>query len=59
MEQMQEQFFYRNEKFSITNVCGLITLKYDYLTYKFLFYWLSIQAKKTCLFRNGKSEVNE
>ncbi len=38
--------FYRNEKFSITNVCGLITLKYDYLTYKFLFYWLSIQAKK-------------
>ncbi|EKJ0000738.1 restriction endonuclease subunit S, partial [Escherichia coli] len=39
--------FYRTGKFSITNVCGLITLKNKYpLIYKFLFYWLTIEAKK-------------
>ncbi|MFC0308628.1 restriction endonuclease subunit S [Gallibacterium trehalosifermentans] len=39
--------FYRNEKFSITNVCGLITIKDNLqLNYKFLFYWLSTEAKK-------------
>ncbi|MBZ2215494.1 restriction endonuclease subunit S [Escherichia coli] len=39
--------FYRTGKFSITNVCGLITLKSKYsLIYKFLFYWLTIEAKK-------------
>ncbi|HCS5496231.1 TPA: restriction endonuclease subunit S [Escherichia coli] len=39
--------FYRTGKFSITNVCGLITLKSKYpLIYKFLFYWLTIEAQK-------------
>jgi len=39
--------FYRKGKFSITNVCGLIKIKNDNeLNYKFLFYWLSIEAKK-------------
>jgi len=44
--------FYRNGKFSITNICGLITIKSEYLkpkpqiSYKFLFYWLQIEAKK-------------
>ena len=39
--------FYRNGKFSITNVCGLITINNDdELNYKFLFYWLGIEAKK-------------
>lgn len=37
--------FYRNGRFSITNVCGLIKAK-EYLDHKFLFYWLSIEAKK-------------
>ena len=38
--------FYRNGKFSITNVCGLIKIKnISELNYKFLFYWLSTQAK--------------
>lgn len=39
--------FYRSGKFSITNVCGLIKIKNSLeLNYKFLFYWLSIEAKK-------------
>ena len=39
--------FYRTGQFSITNVCGLIKIKDDVnLNHKFLFYWLSIQAKK-------------
>ena len=39
--------FYRSGKFSITNVCGLIKIKNSSeLNYKFLFYWLSIEAKK-------------
>ncbi|UDW83458.1 restriction endonuclease subunit S [Pasteurella canis] len=39
--------FYRNGKFSITNVCGLIEIKNTLqLNYKFLFYWLTIEAKK-------------
>ncbi|HEZ0827615.1 TPA: restriction endonuclease subunit S [Neisseria meningitidis] len=39
--------FYRSGKFSITNVCGLIRIKNIFeLNYKFLFYWLSIEAKK-------------
>ena len=36
--------FYRKGKFSITNVCGLISPKEDNLNIKFLFYWLSIKA---------------
>lgn len=38
--------FYRSGKFSITNVCGLIKIQNNLeLSYKFLFYWLSIEAK--------------
>ena len=36
--------FYRKGKFSITNVCGLISIKGDNLHIKFLFYWLIIKA---------------
>lgn len=39
--------FHRTDKFSITNVCGLIKINNEEkLNYKFLFYWLSIVAKK-------------
>lgn len=39
--------FHRKGKFSITNVCGLIKIKDNSeLIYGFLFYWLSIEAKK-------------
>ena len=38
--------FYRNEKFSITNICGLIDVKDKrILNIKFLFYWLQISTK--------------
>ncbi|HCD7506497.1 restriction endonuclease subunit S [Klebsiella quasipneumoniae subsp. similipneumoniae] len=38
--------FYRKGKFSITNVCGLIKINDNSpLNYKYLFYWLSIEAK--------------
>ena len=37
----------RKGKFSITNVCGLIIINNnDLLSYKFLYYWLSITAKE-------------
>ncbi|WP_369857892.1 restriction endonuclease subunit S [Candidatus Thalassolituus haligoni] len=39
--------FHRTGKFSITNVCGSIKINDEsILIYKFLFYWLSIEAKK-------------
>ena len=38
--------FYRNEKFSITNVCGLLSRKTDKVISKFICYWLQIEAKK-------------
>lgn len=39
--------FHRLGKFSITNVCGLVNiLDLQQLDYKFLFYWLSVEAKK-------------
>lgn len=39
--------FYRTGKFSITNVCGSIKIDDESkLNCKFLFYWLSIEAKK-------------
>ena len=39
--------FYRTGQFSITNICGLITINDESsLNYKFLFYWLSIEAQK-------------
>jgi len=39
--------FHRTGKFSITNVCGSIKINEESnLNYKFLFYWLSIEAQK-------------
>lgn len=39
--------FHRTGKFSITNVCGSIKIDDEAkLNYKFLFYWLSIEAQK-------------
>ena len=39
--------FHRTGKFSITNVCGSIKINDESkLNYKFLFYWLSIEAQK-------------
>ena len=39
--------FYRNGKFSITNVCGLITINdTQKLNYKYMYYWLTIEAVK-------------
>lgn len=38
--------FYRNGKFSITNVCGLLKTLNNKITTKFLFYILSIEAPK-------------
>lgn len=37
--------FYRKGKFSITNVCGLISIKSPNILIRFLYYWLSIKAK--------------
>ena len=39
--------FYRKDKFSITNVCGLIKINnIKELNYNFLYYWLSIESQK-------------
>lgn len=38
--------FYRNGKFNITNVCGLINFNNDEVLVKFGYYFLSIEAKK-------------
>ena len=38
--------FYRNGKFSVTNVCGLLKVINENLTTKFLFYALNIEAPK-------------
>lgn len=38
--------FYRNGKFSITNVCGIIHVDRTQLNCRYLFYWLSTEAKK-------------
>jgi type I restriction enzyme S subunit len=38
--------FYRNGKFSITNVCGLLEVKENALHPRFLLYYLNIVAKK-------------
>lgn len=38
--------FYRNGKFSITNVCGLIEVQSNAIIIRFLYYWLGIEAKK-------------
>jgi len=50
--------FYRNEKFSITNVCGLIKIDdTKILNYKFLYYWLSIEAKKHVYYGMGNPKL--
>ncbi|WP_339004183.1 restriction endonuclease subunit S [Fusobacterium polymorphum] len=36
--------FYRNTKFNITNVCGLLKIKVEKITSKFLYYFLVIKA---------------
>ena len=38
--------FKRKGKFSITNVCGLITINTKDVNYDYLYYWLSIEAPK-------------
>ena len=38
--------FYRNGKFNITNVCGLISIKENCIKIKFLFYFLQLEAPK-------------
>ena len=38
--------FYRNGKFSVTNVCGLLKVKIDEITTKYLYHILSITAPK-------------
>ena len=37
--------FYRNGKFSVTNVCGLLKVKSDKILPKFLYYVLSVSTK--------------
>ena len=50
--------FYRTGKFSITNVCGLIKINDKMkLNYKFLFYWLSIEAQKHVYFGMGNPKL--
>ena len=36
--------FYRNTKFNVTNVCGLLKVKVEKITSKFLYYFLVIKA---------------
>ena len=38
--------FYRNEKFSVTNVCGLLKVINNKITTKFLYHILSVEAPK-------------
>ena len=38
--------FYRNGKFSVTNVCGLLKVKNNIISTKFLYYILAIEAPK-------------
>ena len=50
--------FYRKGKFSITNVSGLIKI-FDtkILNYKYLYYWLSIEAKKHVYYGMGNPKL--
>ena len=36
--------FYRNTKFNVTNVCGLLKIKVEKITSKFLYYFLVVKA---------------
>ena len=38
--------FYRNGKFSVTNVCGLIKVSESVILTRFLYFFLSVEAKK-------------
>lgn len=49
--------FYRQGKFSITNVCGLISLKVNFINLKFLYYWLSIEAPKHVYYGMGNPKL--
>ena len=50
--------FHRQGKFSITNVCGLITIKdLSSLNYRFLFYWLGIVAKDYVYYGMGNPKL--
>lgn len=50
--------FYRNGKFSITNVCGIIKINNTKkLNYKYLYYWLSIEARKHVYFGMGNPKL--
>ena len=50
--------FYRNGKFSITNIAGLISCKNkDQLLVKFVVYWLQIEAKKHVSYGSGNHKL--
>lgn len=49
--------FYRNEKFSITNVCGLIETKSKQVLVKFVYYYLSIVSKKYVNYGMGNPKL--
>ncbi|MCB0078273.1 MAG: restriction endonuclease subunit S [Anaerolineales bacterium] len=50
--------FHRTGKFSITNVCGVIKISdVSTLNYKFLFYWLSIEAQRHVYFGMGNPKL--
>jgi len=49
--------FRRKGKFNITNVCGLIEIQYEKVNQDFLFYWLSVSAKKYVLEGMGNPKL--
>lgn len=49
--------FYRNGKFSITNVCGLIDVKSKKILVKFLYYFLSIVSKRYVNYGMGNPKL--
>ena len=44
-EKAGEVFYHQNEKFNVTNVCGLIKLNSKEVNLKFLYYWLKVNLK--------------
>lgn len=49
--------FKRKGKFSITNVCGIISMNSDLVTMEFLYYWLSLKAKEYVYFGMGNPKL--
>ncbi|MBK0348469.1 restriction endonuclease subunit S [Aerococcaceae bacterium zg-ZJ1578] len=49
--------FYRKGKFSITNVCGLVDIQKDKFLTKFVYYYLTISAKKYVLSGMGNPKL--